>query len=185
MRISIRKLLAAVSLTAFMLVMTACSKYKQYEHLPADIIGVWCDEDGPGYTEYLGEDGNDYSYYSAYEFTSDGHLVYHSVYPYTFGAQYDMVEYSISDNLLNVDGAFCRIDIKDDILTMTSDTGTSTYRRMDIPEICEYVLQVQEPSLQVQKEEYIQSCWDEINATETSAAEETSAEDTAAETSAE
>lgn len=164
---STRKLLAAFIAAAILAVMTACGNYKQYEHLTADIVGVWCGEDGPVYEEYIGEDGMDYSRYFAYEFTPDGQLVYHYTYVYLGGTSQTSVNYSISDNILDVEGARCRIDIQDGILSMTSNEGTNRYRKMTVDELVEYVVEPINPEIAAQKEEKVAELMAEYEATAT------------------
>ena len=53
MNFKIRNLLAAAMAFVMMISLTACSsdKQKKYEQLKTDIVGVWCDIDGPEYIE--------------------------------------------------------------------------------------------------------------------------------------
>ena len=164
---STRKLLAAFIAAAMLMVMTACSNYKQYDHLKTDILGIWCGEEGPDFEEYIGEDGLDYSRYFAYEFTPDGQLVYHYTYVYLGGTSQTNVNYSISDNLLDVEGAKCRIDIQDGILSMTSNEGTNRYRKMTVDELVEYVVDPINPEIAAQKEERVAELMAEYEATAT------------------
>ena len=53
MNFKVRNLLAAAMTFVMMISLTACSsdKQKKYEQLKTDIVGVWCDIDGPEYFE--------------------------------------------------------------------------------------------------------------------------------------
>lgn len=174
---STRKLLAAFIAAAMLMVMTACSNYKQYEHLKTDIVGVWCEEGGPVLEPYIGEDGLDYSTYYTYEFTSTGQLVYHYTYAAIGGTSHSTVDYSITDNILDVKGAKCRIDIQDGILTMTNNESTTRYRRMSMEEIIEYAVDVQDEQLKDEKDLYIISVMEENYGPPTAAPEEEPAGD--------
>ena len=113
MNFKIRNLLAAAMAFVMMISLTACSsdKQKKYEQLKTDIVGVWCDIDGP---EYFENEGN--PYYKLYEFTSEGGLIYHT--PMAMGSVYTEDTYEISDDFLTVgNGAKCRIEIDNDVLT--------------------------------------------------------------------
>lgn len=126
-----KKIIAAVFASAVMLMLTACVDFSSYEHLKTDIVGMWCDPDGPEYVEH--EKGN---FYIMYEFTDDGKLYHHRSFDgYTMFTE---ANYSISDNLLDVDGQKCRIKIENDVLTMIYDGGSSDYRRMTADEATYY-----------------------------------------------
>lgn len=131
MKIRSRKLFAAAVM--LMMLLTACGEDKpDYESIKTDIIGVWCDVDGPEY-----EVDADGGHYRLYEFTPDGRIIYHMP-DEIYGSVYYEDTYTINNDLLSVSGSMCRLSIENDILTMTFDSGHSDYRRMDIPEICEY-----------------------------------------------
>ena len=70
MNFKIRNLLAAAMAFVMMISLTACSsdKQKKYEQLKTDIVGVWCDIDGP---EYFENEGN--PYYKLYEIDADNY----------------------------------------------------------------------------------------------------------------
>ena len=130
MNFKIRNLLAAAMAFVMMISLTACSsdKQKKYEQLKTDIVGVWCDIDGP---EYFENEGN--PYYKLYEFTSEGGLIYHT--PMAMGSVYTEDTYEISDDFLTVgNGAKCRIEIDNDVLTMIYNGGSSQYRKMSMEE---------------------------------------------------
>lgn len=116
-----------------MLSFAACGQNKvDYEKLKTDIVGVWCDINGP---EYFENDGN--PYYQLYEFTGDGTLAYHIVTP-DIASYYDY-QYTLRDNFLDVDGNMCKVSVDDnDILTMTNDNGDTKYRRMSMEEVCNF-----------------------------------------------
>jgi len=129
-----RKLLAAAMALFMMIGLTACSsdKQKKYEQLKTDIVGVWCDIDGP---EYVENDGN--PYYKLYEFTSAGQVVYHT--PMEMGSVYTQDTYEINDDFLTTaQGGTYRIEIENDVLTMIYNGGQSQYRRMSMEEVCNF-----------------------------------------------
>lgn len=140
--------------TVMMLCFTACSNNaKLEEQLKTDILGVWCTENGPDY-EYVAEKP-DSSYYMFYEFCSDGQLIHH--FPSKeYGSLYGKDPYTIENNMLIVDGQKCRIEIKDDILTMINDGGAVRYRRVGIEEMYEYKMIPIEPENQEKYKEYKQ-----------------------------
>ncbi len=146
----LRKLFAAAMAAAIMLVLTACNEDKpDYEKLKTDIIGVWCDIDGPEYVE----DGED-SYYRLYEFTSDGQLIYHM--PRNMMSYYNDASYEITDDIMTVSGGGrCRISIENDILTMIQDNGSSDYRRMTLDEVTSYGAVCRDDGLYKQQESLI------------------------------
>ena len=134
MNFKIRNLLAAAMAFVMMISLTACSsdKQKKYEQLKTDIVGVWCDIDGP---EYFENEGN--PYYKLYEFTSEGGLIYHT--PMAMGSVYTEDTYEISDDFLTVgNGGKCRIEIDNDVLTMIYNGGSSQYRKMSMEEVCNF-----------------------------------------------
>lgn len=116
----------------FMSLFTGCQSDK-YDYLKTDIVGAWCDEDGPELTEneILGQ------VYRIYEFTEDGTVCYYYVAEDENAYRQDS-QYEIDGNLFSSEGAMCRIDVKDNILTMTTDNGSSRYRRMDAAELLDY-----------------------------------------------
>lgn len=152
MKIRLRKLFAAaMAFTAAvtLMLLTACGEDKpDYEALKTDIIGVWCDIDGP---EFI-EDGEK-SHYRMYEFTDDGRIIYHMPDINKVSIFYEE-PYEIRDDLFDSNGAMCRISIENDILTMSFDGGSSQYRRMDIPEMYEYGLICMNNDLFAQLQEY-------------------------------
>lgn len=132
MKTKIRKIFAAAMASVMMIVFAGCGNDKNgYESLKTDIIGVWCDTDGPEYVENNGS-----PYYRLYEFTSDGRIIYHM--PQDLGSVYSESNYEIRDDFLDVDGSLCKISIENDILTMTNNAGSSQYRRMSLEEVCDY-----------------------------------------------
>lgn len=157
--IKIRKLFAAAAVLLMLTVLAACSSDRpDYEALKTDIIGVWCDPDGPEYEEI-----NGVGFFRLYEFTPDGQLIYHMP-SAAMPTYFQDAKYEIRDDILDVDGQMCRIKIENDILTMTFDGGHSDYRRMDIPEICEYSIICANNDLFAQQQEYLASQQDDAAA---------------------
>lgn len=129
---TIKKGILSLLLAALMLTLAACGQDKpDYEKLKTDIVGIWCDINGP---EYFENDGN--PYYQIYEFTSGGVLAYHTITPDV--TQYVDVKYEIRDNFLTVDNSMCKFSIEDDILTMTNNNGDTKFRRMSMEEVCNF-----------------------------------------------
>ncbi|MBQ5331637.1 MAG: hypothetical protein J6K92_00025 [Oscillospiraceae bacterium] len=127
-----RILSALLSALMLMITLSACGKDKpDYEKLKTDIVGIWCDINGP---EYFENEGN--PYYQIYEFTADGTLAYHTITPTI--AQYVDVTYELRDDFLDVGGALCKVSLENDILTMKNDIGTTQYRRMSMEEVCNF-----------------------------------------------
>ncbi|MCI7767010.1 MAG: hypothetical protein MSJ26_03385 [Oscillospiraceae bacterium] len=167
-------LLAAVML---MLTLTACGKDKpDYEKLKTDIVGIWCDINGP---EYFENDGN--PYYQLYEFTSGGVLAYHTITPEI--AQYVDVNYTLRDDFLDVDGAMCKVSVENDVLSMKNDSGTTQLRRMSMEEVCNFgVVYLDSDNYQKQLEytDFFKTNWPGATAAETDpAAAETEAAESA------
>jgi len=131
---TIKKGILSLLLMALMLTFAACGQDKvDYEKLKTDIVGIWCDINGP---EYL-EDDNGNPYYQIYEFTSGGKLAYHIITPSI--ASYQDIKYTLRDNFLDIDGSMCKVSIdENDILTMTNDNGDTKYRRMTMEEVCNF-----------------------------------------------
>lgn len=127
----LKKFSAAVMAAALALTLAGCGKQNEYERLKEDIVGVWCDIEGP---EYVENGGN--PYYKLYEFTSDGQIIYHT--PMEMGSVYNDSTYELRDNYLMTDGAMCIVDVQNDVLTMTTDNGESKYRRMTMQEVCNF-----------------------------------------------
>lgn len=115
-----------------MLTLAACGQDKpDYEKLKTDIVGIWCDIEGP---EYFENDGD--PYYQLYEFTSSGKLAYHIVNPSI--ATYYEFKYELRDNFLDIDGQMCKANVEGDVLTMTNDNGDTKFRRMSMEEVCNF-----------------------------------------------
>lgn len=141
-----KKTLAVIFAAALTLSLTGCmgGKQKEYEQLKKDIVGVWCDIEGPEYVQ----NGDD-PYYKLYEFTSDGKIIYHT--PMERGSVYTESTYELRDNYLDVEGAMCIVGVENDVLTMTYDSGKSQYRRMSMQEVCNFgVYYIEESSYQEQ-----------------------------------
>lgn len=121
-------------LMTMMFAFAACGQDKvDYDKLKTDIVGIWCDINGP---EYLQDDNGD-PYYQIYEFTSDGKLAYHIITPSI--ASYHDFNYTLRDNFLDIDGSMCKVAVDDnDILTMSNDNGDTKYRRMTMEEVCNF-----------------------------------------------
>lgn len=125
-------LICALSALVCMVIFSSCTKEKpDYEALANDLIGVWCDVDGPEYVN----DGTSDPYHRFYEFY-DG-TIYYYMPTETLPMSYTQ-SYTLRDDLLDVEGSKCRITIENDILTMITADGESKYRRMDAAEICDY-----------------------------------------------
>ncbi|MCI7497802.1 MAG: hypothetical protein SOT68_01585 [Oscillospiraceae bacterium] len=130
---AIKKGILSLLLMALMLTFAACGQDKvDYEKLKTDIVGIWCDVNGP---EYFENDGD--PYYQIYEFTSGGKLAYHIITP-SIASYYDF-NYTLRDNFLDIDGNMCKVSVdENDILTMTNDNGDTKYRRMTMEEVCNF-----------------------------------------------
>lgn len=131
---TLKKGILSLLLMTLMLTFAACGQDKvDYDKLKTDIVGIWCDINGP---EYL-EDDNGNPYYQIYEFTSNGKLAYHIITP-TIASYHDF-KYTLRDNFLDIDGSMCKVSVDDnDILTMTNDNGDTKYRRMTMEEVCNF-----------------------------------------------
>ena len=176
-----RILSALLDVLAVMALFTACGEDKKvdYEKLKTDIVGIWCDINGP---EYFENDGD--PYYQLYEFTSDGRLAYHSVFPYI--SQYVDIQYTLRDDFLDVDGAMCKVSVENDVLTMKNDNGTSQFRRMTVEEVCNFsVVYLDQDNYyaQIDYTDAFTKNWPLAAATE-SAASETAASESVSETEA-
>lgn len=129
---TIKKGILSLLLAALMLTLAACGQDKpDYEKLKTDIVGIWCDIEGP---EYFENDGD--PYYQLYEFTSGGVLAYHIVNP-SIASYYDY-QYTLRDNFLTIDGMMCKVSVENDVLTMTNDNGDTKLRRMSMEEVCNF-----------------------------------------------
>ncbi len=145
-----RKLFAVITAAAIMLVLTGCnSNTKKYEQLKKDIVGMWCDINGP---EYFENEGN--PYYKLYEFTSAGEIIYHT--PMASGSFYTEDTYELRDAILVVgEGGMCRVNIENDVLTMTYNEGASQYRRMSIEEVSNFGCYYIDDALYEQQLDYL------------------------------
>lgn len=131
---TLKKGILSLLLAALMLTLAACGQDKpDYEKLKTDIVGMWCDIEGPEYFE--NEDGSS-PYYQIYEFTSSGVLAYHIITPNV--ASYYDYKYELRDNILDIDGQMCKVAVEDDILTMTNNNGDTRFRRMSMEEVCNF-----------------------------------------------
>lgn len=129
---TIKKGILSLLLAALMLTLAACGQDKpDYEKLKTDIVGIWCDIEGPEYFENEGS-----PYYQIYEFTSSGILAYHIITP-SIASYYDY-QYELRDNFLDIDGQMCKVSIEDDVLTMTNNNGDTKFRRMSVEEVCNF-----------------------------------------------
>lgn len=151
-----RKLLPGAIMTLIMLLtlLTGCNREEdksKYDYLKTDIVGAWCDETGPEVVET-----NMGSAARFYEFTNDGSMYHYYAYA-DMGAIYYEYEYSIDGNLFSSDGAMCRINVEDNILTMTTDAGTSRYRRVGAAELLEYDVYAHGEALYAEQEPMIMS----------------------------
>lgn len=160
-----RKLLPGAIMTLLMLLtlLTGCGREEdksKYEHLKTDIVGAWCDETGPEVVETQGGTATRF-----YEFTETGSVIYYFAYD-GMGAVYTEGEYSIDGNLFSSDGAMCRINVEDNILTMTTDTGTSRYRRVGAAELLEYDVYAHGEALYAEQEPILMSEMAESGGTE-------------------
>lgn len=127
-------ILAAMVMMMSLAIFTGCKREEdktKYLHLKADIVGAWCDEAGPEEVET--DRGTAHMFY---EFTEDGNVFYYSA--FDFGAIYYSGSYSIDGNIFDSEGSKCRINVENDILTMTYDSGSSRYRRVGAAELLEY-----------------------------------------------
>lgn len=129
---TLKKGILSLLLGLLMLSLTACGQDKpDYEQLKTDIVGIWCDINGPEY--YENDEG---AYYQIYEFTSDGTLAYHMIFQNV--VYYYDYQYELRDNYLSIDDAMCKVSMENDILTMTNDNGDTKYRRMSMEEVCNF-----------------------------------------------
>lgn len=168
--IKTRKLLPAAVMGVIMLMtlFTGCGREEdksKYDHLKTDIVGAWCDETGPEVVETQGGTATRF-----YEFTESGQVYYYFAYE-DIGAVYTSGDYSLDGNLFSSDGAMCRINVENDILTMTTDTGTSRYRRVNAAELLDYNVYAHGEALYAEQEPLIMAQAEQNNAQ--SAASET------------
>lgn len=134
-----KKILAVLIASAMTFAFTACNDNKNdYEYLKTEIVGIWCDQDGPiPMTSYDESTGEEIDYYLLYEFTEDGRMIYHK--PSVRGSIYSDSTYSIEENYmtLGTDGR-CIISIEGDTLTLTAGNGDTIYKRMTVEEFSKY-----------------------------------------------
>lgn len=127
-----KKGILSLLLAALMLTLAACGQDKpDYEKLKTDIVGIWCDINGPEYFENEGS-----PYYQLYEFTGSGKLAYHIITP-DIASYYDCT-YELRDNFLDIGGQMCKVNVENDVLTMTNDSGNTQFRRMSMEEVCNF-----------------------------------------------
>lgn len=129
----------------------------QYDQLRTDIVGMWCDEAGPEYVQ-----NGDSPYYKMYEFDENGMLYYHN--PSRYGSVYYESTYTLDKDLLTVyelhddgtsgQGSSCKVSVRDDILTMSTNGGDSRYRRMTMEEICNFAVVAKGTALGMEQVEY-------------------------------
>ena len=151
--IKFKKILLAAIVTAMSLaIFTGCvggEDKTKYLHLKTDIVGAWCDETGPEVVETQGGTAHRF-----YEFTENGAVIYYYAYE-DLGAVYTEGSYTIDGNILDSEGSKCRINVENDILTMTYNEGSSRYRRVGAAELLEYSVYAQGTALYAEQEPLI------------------------------
>ncbi|MDE7293494.1 MAG: hypothetical protein K2N72_03620 [Oscillospiraceae bacterium] len=144
-------ILAAIVMMISLAIFTGCvggEDKTKYLHLKTDIVGAWCDEAGPEEVET--DRGTAHRFY---EFTEDGQVIYYTA--YDFGAIYTEGTYTIDGNVFDSEGSKCRINVENDILTMTYDAGSSRYRRVGAAELLEYSVYAHGTALYTEQEPLI------------------------------
>lgn len=127
-------ILVAIVMMISLAIFTGCvgEDKTKYLHLKTDIVGAWCDEAGPEVVETEGGTAHRF-----YEFTEGGAIIHYYAYE-DIGAVYTESTYTIDGNIFDSEGSKCRINVENDILTMTHDGGSSRYRRVGAAELLEY-----------------------------------------------
>ncbi len=144
-------ILAAMVMMMSLAIFTGCGRGEdktKYLHLKTDIVGAWCDEAGPEEVET--DMGTAHMFY---EFTEDGQVIYYTA--YDFGAIYYDGTYTIDGNIFDSEGKKCRINVENDILTMTNNGGSSRYRRVGAAELLEYSVYAHGEALYAEQEPLI------------------------------
>lgn len=145
-------ILAATVMMMSLAIFTGCNGREdktKYLHLKADIVGAWCDEAGPEEVETQGGTAHRF-----YEFTEDGTLFHYYAYD-DLGAVYTQSSYTIDGNIFDSEGSKCRINVENDILTMTNNGGSSRYRRVGAAELLEYSVYAHGEALYAEQEPLI------------------------------
>ncbi|MBQ5317088.1 MAG: hypothetical protein J6I96_06000 [Oscillospiraceae bacterium] len=114
---------------------TACGSNKvDYEAYKTDIIGVWCDVDGP---EYIPTADPETAFYYIIEFTDDNTMATHES-SQKYPGYVLRVPYELRDDILVLgdDGqGRIRIGFEDGNLLITDGQGTHTYRHPTVEEL--------------------------------------------------
>ncbi|MDE6592223.1 MAG: hypothetical protein K2K57_04065 [Oscillospiraceae bacterium] len=145
-------ILAAIVMMMSLTIFTGCVRGEdktKYLHLKTDIVGAWCDEAGPEEVETQAGTAHRF-----YEFTEDGAVFYYFAYD-DIGAAYTESSYTIDGNIFDSEGSKCRINVENDILTMTFNEGSSRYRRVGAAELLEYSVYAQGKALFAEQEPLI------------------------------
>ncbi|MBQ5330168.1 MAG: hypothetical protein J6F31_02825 [Oscillospiraceae bacterium] len=154
MTTSIKKLFLILPLCFAALLFSSCSSSEKAD-ISKEIVGVWCDLDGP-YYEYIEAKPED-SYYMVYEFTSDGKLIHHMLNTEKGYGYYEDDVYTIEGNTMTVAGEKCRVAIKDGQLNLINSDGTIKYRRMTMKEMLDVGMTPFEESIRENYINYVSS----------------------------
>lgn len=132
---NMKRFAAVIALIIGALCLSSCKQQEEavdYSHLVTDIVGVWCDPEGP---EFVAATEERPAYYRLYEFTSDGRQINHQCSQET-GSGFHEHTYTITDDILTVDSTMqCRIKIEDGILTMITNDHETQYKRASDEEL--------------------------------------------------
>ena len=153
---------AAVSAVMLIVLMCGCGNQSdteednsQYDYLKDEIVGIWMQEGGTVLTE---DPIFGYSY-PFFEFTSNNEVYNHYV---ILDENKDFADaasksgtYRIDGNLLVYieDNVGAYIDIKDGVMTMTTDSGESKYERLSVAQALEGSLYYKDEELLKQENE--------------------------------
>lgn len=165
----IKKIIAAaVSASLLLILMCGCANDEdaQYEHLKTDIVGMWMDVDGP-VVDSNNPFGNSLRFY---EFTSAGEVYYHFIFINSEtnapadGTMLTSTYYFDGNMLVNVvegeeegstqkSGAI--VDINDGIMTMSNNSGSSTYKKLSVEDTTGYAVFYKDEALAAKQAELV------------------------------
>lgn len=160
----IKKLMcAAISAVMLIVLMCGCgnqadteeTENSEYDYLKTEIVGIWMEEGGSVLTE---DQIFGYSY-PFFEFTSNNEVYNHYVILDDNNKFADASSksgtYRLDGNLLVYveDNVGAYIDIKDGVMTMTTDSGEKKYERLTVSQVIEGSLYYKDEELRKQQDD--------------------------------
>ena len=158
------KKITPLALLLAMIAGMLCSCSSEKADVSKEIVGVWCDLDGPFY-QYI-EAAPENSYYMVYEFTSDGKIIHHFINKEQGYGYYEDDVYTIEGSTMTVAGNKCRVAVKDGQLHIINSDGTVKYKRMTMKEMLDLGMTPFDETIRENYLNYVSSVAEEEHAAE-------------------